>query len=295
VLKTDISRSGELARDPPLRRVAEARGIIGIAGVDTRALTALIRDHGMPNAVIAHDPDGKFDVEALKREAAAIPSMIGLDLVPGVTTGQSFSWDQTTWQPGGGYGTQTDAPYHVVALDYGIKRNILRLLADEGCRVTVLPPRRVRRTCLPTIRTACSCRTARATRRPPAPMPCRPCRRSSRRACRHSASASGHQILGLALGGNTVKMHQGHHGANHPVKDFTTGKVEIVSMNHGFRPGSRKPALKCRRDACLAVRRLQLRHPGEGPAGVLRAVPPGSLARPAGQPLSVWALRGNDA
>jgi carbamoyl-phosphate synthase small subunit len=234
VLKTDITDPANWRATRHFDAWLNARGIIGIAGVDTRALTALIRDHGMPNAVIAHDPDGKFDVEVLKREAAAIPSMIGLDLVPGVTTGQSFSWDQTTWQPGGGYGTQTDAPYHVVALDYGIKRNILRLLADEGCRVTVLPATASAEDVLaynpdgvflsngpgdPAATGAYAVPTVQKIVEAGLPT---------------FGICLGHQILGLALGGNTVKMHQGHHGANHPVKDFTTGKVEIVSMNHGF-------------------------------------------------------------
>ena len=105
----------------------------------------------------------------------------------------------------------------------------------------------------------------------------------------------GHQMLGLALGGKTMKMHQGHHGANHPVKDLTTGKVEITSMNHGFAVDKDSAAEERRADACLAVRRLQLRHRAEGQAGVLGAVPPGSLARPARQPLSVHALRRTDA
>ena len=105
----------------------------------------------------------------------------------------------------------------------------------------------------------------------------------------------GHQMLGIAVGGKTMKMHQGHHGANHPVKDLTTGKVEITSMNHGFAVDKDIAAEECRADACLAVRRLQLRHRAEGQAGVLGAVPPGGLARPARQPLSVHALRRHDA
>lgn len=211
-----------------------ARGIVGIAGVDTRALTARIRDNGMPNGVLAHDPDGNFDLDALTQKATKLPSMAGLDLVPNVTTGQSFGWDQTTWQPGRGYGNQVDTTYHVVALDYGVKRNILRLLAEEGCRVTVLPasasaenvlahnpdgvflsngpgdPAATGKYAVPTIRAIVD-----------AGVPT-------------FGICLGHQILGLALGGQTSKMRQGHHGANHPVRDYTTGKVEIVSMNHGF-------------------------------------------------------------
>ncbi len=235
VLKADITDPASWRATRHFDTWLKARGIVGIAGVDTRALTARIRDHGMPNGVVAHDPDGNFNLDALKREAAALPSMAGLDLARDVTTGQSFGWDQTAWRPGQGYGTtQGDAPHHVVALDYGIKRNILRLLAEAGCRVTVLPatasaadvlahnpdgvflsngpgdPAATGEYAVPTIRTIVA-----------AGVPT-------------FGICLGHQILGLALGGQTSKMRQGHHGANHPVKDDTTGKVEIVSMNHGF-------------------------------------------------------------
>ncbi len=235
VLKADITDPASWRATRHFDTWLKARGIVGIAGVDTRALTARIRDHGMPNGVVAHDPDGNFNLDALKREAAALPSMAGLDLAPDVTTGQSFGWDQTAWRPGQGYGTtRGDAPHHVVALDYGIKRNILRLLAEAGCRVTVLPatasaadvlahnpdgvflsngpgdPAATGEYAVPTIRTIVD-----------AGVPT-------------FGICLGHQILGLALGGQTSKMRQGHHGANHPVKDDTTGKVEIVSMNHGF-------------------------------------------------------------
>src|SRR3990170_2531917 len=117
----------------------KARGIVGLAGIDTRALTALIREKGMPNAVIAHAPDGKFDLPALKKEAAQWPGMVGLDLAKDVTCGQSYAWDETPWQWGQGYGRQDTPRFHVVAIDYGLKRNILRELASVGCRVTVVP------------------------------------------------------------------------------------------------------------------------------------------------------------
>jgi carbamoyl-phosphate synthase small subunit len=215
----------------------KARGIAGITGVDTRALTALIRDNGMPNAVIAHDPAGEFDLDALKARAADLPSMNGLDLVPMVTSGQRFGWQETAWDPSSGYGTQgesSEARHHVVAIDYGVKRNILRLLAQAGCKVTVVPatataedvlalkpdgvflsngpgdPAATGEYAVPVIRTLLD-------RKVPTFGIC-----------------LGHQMLGLAVGGRTMKMHQGHHGANHPVKDKTTGKVEITSMNHGF-------------------------------------------------------------
>ena len=234
VLKTDITDPANWRATRHFDEWLRARGIVGIAGVDTRALTARIRDEGMPNGIVAHDPEGKFDVAALKQEAAALPSMAGLDLVPEVSGGQSFAWDQTAWRPGEGYGTQSEGSYHVVALDYGIKRNILRLLAEEGCRVTVLPatataeevlaqkpdgvflsngpgdPAATGEYAVPTIREVLGSGVPTF------------------------GICLGHQMLGLALGGATAKMRQGHHGANHPVKDHTTGKVEIVSMNHGF-------------------------------------------------------------
>ena len=153
---------------------ASARGIIGLSGIDTRALTALIREKGMPNAVIAHEPSGKFDLDALKKEAREWPGLVGMDLVPMVTSGQRFSWDETPWQWGKGYGRLDKPEFHVVAIDYGIKRNILRLLAERrlqghgGAGEDLGRGHRSR-----SIPTACSCPTARAIRRRPGNMRCR--------------------------------------------------------------------------------------------------------------------------
>ena len=212
----------------------KARGIIGLSGVDTRALTALIRDKGMPNAVIAHHPDGAFDLDALKKEAAAWPGIDGMDLVPGVTAKAGYAWDETVWSLADGYGKQTQPKYRVVAIDYGVKRNILRLLADAGCDVKVVPattpakdilamkpdgvflsngpgdPAETGKYSVPVIRDLLAAKVPTF------------------------GICLGHQMMALAVGAKTMKMHQGHHGANHPVKDFTTDKVEIVSMNHGF-------------------------------------------------------------
>jgi carbamoyl-phosphate synthase small subunit len=234
ILRTDITAPSNYRATRALNDWLKARGIVGLAGIDTRALTALIREKGMPNAVIAHSADGKFDLPALKKEAAAWPGLVGMDLVPMVTSAQRFSWDETEWVWNEGFGRQTDPEFHVVAIDYGVKRNILRLLASAGCKVTVVPattsaedimalkpdgvflsngpgdPAATGEYAVPVIKTLVETGTPTF------------------------GICLGHQMLGLALGGKTVKMHQGHHGANHPVKDMTTGKVEITSMNHGF-------------------------------------------------------------
>ena len=212
----------------------KARNIIGLSGLDTRALTALIREQGMPNAVIAHNPKGQFDIAALTAKAKAMPSMDGLDLVPLVGSNQRYDWNETTWQLASGYGTRDAEHCHIVAIDYGIKRNILRLLAHRGCKVTVMPATATAEDIFalnpdgvflsngpgdPAATGAYSVPVIKAILDKKIPT---------------FGICLGHQMLALAVGAKTMKMHQGHHGANHPVKDFTTNKVEIVSMNHGF-------------------------------------------------------------
>ena len=234
ILRADITDPSNYRATRHLDQWLKARGIIGLAGIDTRALTALIRTKGMPNAVIAHAENGVFDLAALKSEAKAWPGLEGMDLVPMVTSAQRFVWDEMPWQWDKGFDRQQASEFNVVAVDYGIKRNILRLLAGEGCKVTVVPattsaddilamkpdgvflsngpgdPAETGKYAVPEIRKIIESGTPTF------------------------GICLGHQMLGLALGGKTVKMHQGHHGANHPVKDMTTGKVEITSMNHGF-------------------------------------------------------------
>jgi carbamoyl-phosphate synthase small subunit len=234
VLKTDITEPSNYRASRGLDAWLRARGIIGIAGVDTRALTGLVRDKGSPNAVIVHARDGSFDRARLVAEARAWPGLVGMDLAKEVTTGQSYTWDQTSWQWGKGYGRQESPTRHVVAVDYGIKRNILRLLADHGCRVTVLPATATGEEIL-----AHKPDGVFLSNGPGDPAATGEYAVPAIREVLQSGTPTfgiclGHQMLGIALGGKTMKMHQGHHGANHPVKDLTTGKVEITSMNHGF-------------------------------------------------------------
>ena len=211
------------------------QGRIGIGGLDTRRLTRAIRQQGAPHVALAHDPEGRFDIEALVAAARRFPGLVGLDLARDVTCAQSYRWDETRWAWPHGFGRREGAGPKVVAIDYGAKRNILRCLASAGCDVTVLPatataedvlaqgpdglflsngpgdPAATGEYAVPMIREVMEKRD----------MPV-------------FGICLGHQMLALALGARTVKMNHGHHGANHPVKDLETGKVEITSMNHGF-------------------------------------------------------------
>jgi carbamoyl-phosphate synthase small subunit len=234
VLRADITDPSNYRAAENLNEWLKTRGIIAISGIDTRALTARIREKGMPNAVIAYEPSGQFDIDKLKAEAKAWPGLLGLDLVPDVTSGQSYSWDEQRWVWNRGFTRNENPEFHVVAIDYGLKRNILRCLASAGCKVTVVPATEKAEDVL--------------ARNPDGVFlsngpgdPAATGKYAVPEIKKLVASGKpifgiclGHQMLGLALGATTKKMHQGHHGANHPVKDFTTNKVEIVSMNHGF-------------------------------------------------------------
>ena len=234
VLKADITNPSNYRAAERLDAWLKKRNIVGITGLDTRALTARIREKGMPNGVVAHSPDGYFHEPSIIAELKAFPGLEGLDLAKEVTTAQTYKWDQTPWKWNEGYGKLDNPEFHIVAIDYGAKRNILRQLADEGARVTVVPATATARDILshnpdgiflsngpgdPAATGKYAVPTIKALMETGKPV---------------FGICLGHQLLGLALGGATAKMHQGHHGANHPVKDLTTGRVEITSMNHGF-------------------------------------------------------------
>ncbi|WP_417676748.1 glutamine-hydrolyzing carbamoyl-phosphate synthase small subunit [Roseibium sp.] len=234
VLNAGVTDPSNYRASRRLDQWLKSRGIIGISGIDTRALTALIREKGVPNAVIAHSPDGKFDIEALKKKAAEWPGLEGMDLAKDVSTTQTHHWDETTWKWDTGYGKAGTPEFRVVALDFGIKRNILRLLTEAGCDVTVLPATATAEDVL-----AYQPDGVFLSNGPGDPAATGEYATSTIKALVERGIpvfgiCLGHQMLALALGGKTVKMHQGHHGANHPVHDHTTGKVEITSMNHGF-------------------------------------------------------------
>jgi len=234
VLRAPVTSPSNYRSDKTLEKWLEHRNIIAICGVDTRALTAHIRESGYINAVIAHASDGVFDLDALKQKAKAWAGLEGMDMVPDVSTTQQFTSSQTGWQWNKGFG-QLDAPkYHVVAVDYGLKRTILRCLANVGCKVTVVPANTSAEEILAHkpdgIFLANGPGDPEATGIYAVPE----IKKMIASNIPIFGICLGHQMLALALGATTKKMHQGHHGANHPVKDHTTGKVEITSMNHGF-------------------------------------------------------------
>jgi len=210
------------------------RGVVALSGVDTRALTIAIRERGMPNAVIAHNPDGVFDLDALVEKARAWSGILGLDLAKDASCLQAFTFDEGLWRWPEGYAKPGTPKYEVVVLDYGIKRNILRSLTSVGAHVTVVPATTSAEDIL-----ARNPDGVVLSNGPGDPAATGEYAVPEIKKLIDSGKpvfgiCLGHQMLALAMGARTVKMDQGHHGANHPVKDLTTGKVEIVSMNHGF-------------------------------------------------------------
>ena len=209
-------------------------GRIGVGGIDTRRLTRAIRQQGAPHVALAHDPAGRFDIAALVARARAWRGLVGLDLAKDVTCAQTYRWDEMRWAWPGGFARRAGPGLRVVAVDYGAKRNILRCLASAGCEVTVLPATATAADVLAHdpegVFLSNGPGDPAATGEYAVPM----IRGVLARDLPLFGICLGHQMLGLALGARTVKMNHGHHGANHPVKDLDSGKVEITSMNHGF-------------------------------------------------------------
>ena len=234
IIRADITEPSNYRAARHLDEWLKKRGIIGISGVDTRALTASIREHGMPNAVIAHNANADFDLNTLKEEAAAWPGLEGMDLAKDVTTHQSYTWDETRWDWSEGFGRQENPEFHVIAIDYGLKRNILRCLASAGCAVTVVPAHTTAEDILERKPDGVFLSNGPGDPAATGEYAVPEIKKILETDIPVFGICLGHQMLGLALGGKTEKMHQGHHGANHPVMDHTTGKVEITSMNHGF-------------------------------------------------------------
>jgi carbamoyl-phosphate synthase small subunit len=218
----------------PLDLWLKSHGLIGVCGIDTRRLTRHIRDFGPPNGVVASVPEGRLDIADLRARACAWPGLEGMDLAKEVTCRQAYEWTETAWHRGRGYGRLEAPRHHVVAIDYGAKRNILRMLASHGCRVTVVPATasadEILRYRPDGIFLSNGPGDPAATGVYALPV----LRQLIRSGKPIFGICLGHQLLALALGGRTGKMARGHRGANHPVKDLATGAVEITSQNHGF-------------------------------------------------------------
>ncbi len=234
VVKQDVTEPSNWRAIQTLGAWLQSHGLPGIAGVDTRALTLRIRDGGPPTAVLAFPADGRFDLAALRAMAQAWPGLEGMDLARQVSCTQSYEWDEGTWSFDAGFVRQTAPRHHVVAVDYGAKRNILRSLAQAGCRVTVVPADATAADILrhrpdgvflsngpgdPAATGAYAVPAIQGVLDAKVPV---------------FGICLGHQLLALALGARTYKLARGHRGANQPVKELATGRVEITSQNHGF-------------------------------------------------------------
>ena len=212
----------------------ERHGLPGIAGIDTRALTRRIRDTGAPNGVLCHAPNGKFDIPELTAMALAWPGLAGMDLAIEVTRDAATTWREGSWDMATATHHAADSKHRVVAMDFGCKHNILRCLTDAGCDVTVVPAGTDAATIL--------------AMRPDGVFlsngPGDPAATADYAASQIAGLIDadmpifgiciGHQLMALAMGARTHKMERGHRGANHPVKDLATGRIEITSQNHGF-------------------------------------------------------------
>ncbi len=234
VVKWDPTEPSNWRSSDMLSSWLASRNRIAIGGVDTRRLTRAIRHQGAPHVALAHDPEGKFDTAALVKKARAFSGLEGMDLAKQVTCAQSYRWDEMRWSWPDGFTRQKNPQHKVIAVDFGAKRNILRCLASAGCDVTVLPASATAKDVLAHnpdgVFLSNGPGDPAATGTYAVPM----IRGILASKLPIFGICLGHQMLALAVGARTIKMNHGHHGANHPVKDHQTGKVEITSMNHGF-------------------------------------------------------------
>ena len=234
VVRAAITEPSSWRQERSLGRWLEAQGLAAVTGVDTRRITRVLREKGAQNAAIAYDPDGGLDLEELRRRAAACPGLVGADLARDVGARQRHGWDEAAWTGLSGYDRgHADGP-HIVALDYGIKRNILRSLAARGARVTVVPAETPAEAVLALAPDGIVLANGPGDPAATAVHAVPEIRKLVDSGRPVFGICLGHQLLALALGATTTKMPFGHHGANHPVKDLTTGRVEITSQNHGF-------------------------------------------------------------
>ena len=234
ILKADITNPANYRATEALDKWLKQNNIIGITGVDTRALTAYIRENGMPNGVIAHYENANFDEAALKAELSDFSGLVGLDLAKEVSTPKTYYWSEQKWVWGDEQADEVAAEFHIVAIDYGAKRNILRSLASKGAKVTIVSASTSANEILALNPDGIFLSNGPGDPAATGEYAAKNIQELVKSGLPLFGICLGHQLLGLALGAKTIKMHQGHHGANHPVQDLITKKVEITSMNHGF-------------------------------------------------------------
>jgi len=234
IVRQDVTEPSNWRARQKLDSWLRSHGVPGLAGIDTRALTIRIRDGGAPSGVLAFPEDGRFDIEGLASVAASWPGLEGMDLAREVSTTQMYAWDETRWAWPEGYGRQSEPRHHVVAVDYGAKRNILRSLASAGCRVTVVPASTTAEEILRLAPDGVFLSNGPGDPAATGEYAVPAIRRVLAAGVPLFGICLGHQLLALALGARTFKLARGHRGANQPVKDLATGKVEITSQNHGF-------------------------------------------------------------
>ncbi|MEO9189270.1 MAG: glutamine-hydrolyzing carbamoyl-phosphate synthase small subunit [Acetobacteraceae bacterium] len=234
VVKQDVTEPSNWRATQHLDAWLRTQGIVGIAGVDTRALTVRVRDGGAPSGLLSFPADGRFDLDALRARAVAWPGLEGMDLAREVSCRQTYAWDETLWAWPAGTGRQRAPRHHVVAVDYGAKRNILRCLASAGCRVTVVPATATAEDILRHRPDGVFLSNGPGDPAATADYAVAPIQAVLEAGIPLFGICLGHQLLALALGAKTYKLDRGHRGANQPVKELATGKVEITSQNHGF-------------------------------------------------------------